>query len=318
MKSSEVLETPSDELSASAAKAAATVYKKPATSRNWIAGAIIIAVVFACVAAILHFGSGQTIVGFPWWQLLLVAGILGLSGMLSGLAGFGFSAIGSSCLLVIPPTLAIPLLMALSVANQFLSVGQLRADMPKTWKAVWPHGYGPYVVGGILGVPFGVWVLNHLPAAKLMLVFGIILTLYSVYSILKPTGLKMKGSGGVGSGIAVGFTGGVVGGFTAFPGVAVVVWTGLQDIPKRVTRSIVQPYIIVLQLVSLAANAYAHPSVFGSRFWILLALILPVVLPSTVGGVVLYRRISDVNFKRISFILLGLSGVGLLVKVLLK
>jgi hypothetical protein len=45
---------------------------------------------------------------------------------------------------------------------------------------------------------------------------------------------------------------------------------------------------------------------------------LPVVLPSTVAGVALYRRISDVNFKRISFILLGLSGVGLLVKVLLK
>ena len=32
----------------------------------------------------------------------------------------------------------------------------------------------------------------------------------------------------------------------------------------------------------------------------------------------LYRRISDVNFKRISLILLGLSGVGLLAKVLLK
>jgi hypothetical protein len=32
----------------------------------------------------------------------------------------------------------------------------------------------------------------------------------------------------------------------------------------------------------------------------------------------LYKRISDVNFKRITFILLGLSGVGLVIKVLLK
>src|ERR1035437_1519041 len=44
--------------------------------------------------------------------------------------------------------------MALSAANQFLSIGQLRADMPKTLKEVWPSGYGPYVLGGILGVPF--------------------------------------------------------------------------------------------------------------------------------------------------------------------
>jgi uncharacterized membrane protein YfcA len=317
MKSSEVLETPVDDMSVSAAMAATTVHRQPMKIGIWISGAIAIAALFACVAAVPHLGSGEVVIGFPWWQLLLVAGILSLSGLISGLAGFGFSAIGSSCLLLIPPTLAIPLLMALSVANQFLSVGQLRADMPKTWKEVWPRGYGPYVVGGILGVPFGVWVLNHLPAAKLMLAFGIILTIYSVYSLLKPSGLKLKSSGNVGSGITVGFVGGVVGGFTAFPGVAVVVWTGLQDIPKRLTRSIVQPYIIFLQLVSLSTNAYVHPLIFGRRFWILLAFILPVVLPSTIAGVVLYRHISDVNFKRISFILLGLSGVGLLVKVLL-
>ena len=190
--------------------------------------------------------------------------------------------------------------------------------MPKTWKETWPSGYGPYVLGGVLGVPIGIWLLNHLPAAKLMLAFGVILTVYSVYSLLKPPGLKMKGSGGAATGMTVGFIGGTVGGFTAFPGGAVVVWTGLRNISKGLTRSIVQPYILALQLVSLATDAYAHPSVFGRRFWILLVILAPIVLPGTTSGVLLYRRISDMNFKRVSYILLGLSGAVLLAKALLK
>jgi uncharacterized membrane protein YfcA len=208
--------------------------------------------------------------------------------------------------------------MALSTANQFMSLGQLRQDMPKSWAEAWPEGSAPYIFGGVIGVPLGIWLLNHLPAPKLMLVFGVILTLYAVYSLAKPAHAKTKGAGGAASGMAVGFIGGTVGGFTAFPGAAVVVWTGLRNLPKRATRAIVQPYILVLQIVSLATNAYAHPNIFGRRFWLLLAITMPVVLPGTIGGVLLYKRISDVNFKRISFFLLGLSGVGLLIKVLLR
>ena len=285
---------------------------------TWVLALGFGAVVCVVIAWIAREFSGKTIVGFHLWQLVAISVILFISGLMSGLSGFGFSAVGSSCLLLIPPQLAVPLLMALSTANQLLSVGHLREDMPSSWREAWPSGSAPYVLGGILGVPLGIWLLNHWPAAKLMLVFGVILTAYSIYSLLKPAGLKIQSRDGAPSGIAVGFIGGTIGGFTAFPGAAVVVWTGLRDLPKRMTRSIVQPYILVLQIVSLATNAYVHPAVFGRRFWVLLAITLPIVLPGTLGGVSLYRRISDVNFKRLSFFLLGLSGVGLLVKVLFK
>lgn len=278
----------------------------------------MLAGLWAAYAWASHDLMGRTVIGFQLWQLCLIAVILCVSGLMSGLSGFGFSAVGSSCLLLLPPKLAVPLLMALSTANQFMSLGQLRQDMPKSWAEAWPEGSAPYICGGVIGVPIGIWLLNHLPAPKLMLVFGVILTFYSVYSLVKPAHAETKGAGGAASGIAVGFIGGTVGGFTAFPGAAVVVWTGLRNLPKRATRAIVQPYILVLQMVSLATNAYAHPDIFGRRFWLLLAITMPVVLPGTIGGVLLYKRISDVNFKRISFILLGLSGVGLLVKVLLR
>jgi uncharacterized protein len=287
-------------------------------SRLWMYSILAFVVLGAAFAWVFYAFPAQRVAGFSVWQVFLIAVILFFSGLMSGLSGFGFSAVGALCLLLIPPKLAVPLLMALSTANQLLSVGQLREDMPHSLKECWPKGPCPAILGGVCGVPVGIWLLNHLPASQLMVVFGFILAGYSAYSILKPAGLKIEGYDGAASGIVVGALGGTLGGFTAFPGAALVVWTGLRDLPKRMTRGIVQPYILVLQVVSLATNAYLHPSVFGTRFWTLLAICLPVVLPGTLGGVLLYRRISDVNFKRVSFFLLGLSGLGLLAKVFFK
>ena len=112
----------------------------------------------------------------------------------------------------------------------------------------------------------------------------------------------------------VGMSGGVIGGFTAFPGAAVVVWSGLRHLPKTESRAIVQPYILILQILSIALLAIHSPQTFGKTYWWLVAITVPIVLPCTLMGVRLYRSLSDVNFRRVTFILLGVSGVGLLIK----
>ena len=75
-----------------------------------------------------------------------------------------------------------------------------------------------------------------------------------------------------------------------------------------------QPYILGLQLVSLVMLAVKHPDTFDRTYWTLLAITVPVVLPGTLLGVNLYKSLSDINFRRITFMLLGSSGVGLLIK----
>jgi uncharacterized protein len=239
--------------------------------------------------------------------------IVGASGLMSGLSGFGFSAIGALCLWLIPPQLGVPLLMGMSTANQLMSIGQLKADM-RPLREWWPNGPGPYLLGGIAGVPAGLLILHTLPTSTLMATFGGFLILYAGYSILKPESLHLATRGNWPAALLVGIAGGVIGGFTAFPGAAVVVWTGLQRLPKSESRAIVQPYILGLQLVSLALLAIQHPETFDHVYWSLLLLCCPVVLPCTLLGVYLYRLLSDVNFRRIAYVLLGTSGVGLLVK----
>ncbi|HTX24479.1 MAG TPA: sulfite exporter TauE/SafE family protein [Steroidobacteraceae bacterium] len=251
--------------------------------------------------------------GFSPGALLALVVILGMSALMSGLSGFGFSAIGALCLWLLPPKLGVPLLMGLSAANQLLSIGQLKADM-KPLREWWPHGPGPYLLGGLLGVPIGLALLHSLPTSTLMAIFGTFLVLYAVYSILKPESLHVSVRGAWPASSLVGALGGVIGGFTAFPGAAVIVWCGLRRLPKSESRAIVQPYILGLQLVAIALLAIKHPETFDRTYGTLLLITLPVVLPGTLLGVYLYRSLSEVNFRRIAYVLLGTSGVGLLAK----
>jgi uncharacterized membrane protein YfcA len=251
----------------------------------------------------------------PGLCVALVA-ILAASALMSGLSGFGFSAIGALCLWLLPPKLGVPLLMSLSTANQLMSIGQLKADM-KPISQWWPDGPAPYLVGGLAGVPIGLFILHALPTEILMMVIGAFLVAYAAYSMLRGESLNVSLKGGWLSSSLVGMAGGVIGGFTAFPGAAVVVWTGLRRLHKADSRAIVQPYILGLQIVSLAILALERPETFGPPFWVLLAVTLPVVLPCTALGVRLYRSMSDLNFRRVTFMLLGTSGFGLLLKAVL-
>ena len=295
---------------AGVAKADREVSRK--TLRLLSVGAVAFVVVLAFILSVPN--NPDLAAGFSTREIIAIDAILFLSAIMSGLSGFGFSAVGAATLLFIAPITEAPLLQTLSTGNQMLSVERLRADMPKSWTD-FVAGPGYCILGGLPGAYAGIWMLSHLPARQLMTVFGVCLVMYCVYSLVKPVGARLRGFDGPIAAMIVGFIGGAFGGFTAFPGAAVVVWTGLRELPKAQNRAIVQPYIIMSQLFSLALIALQHPDYLSHRYWTLLLWTLPAVLPGTLSGVMLYRRISDVNFRRISFLLLGLSGAALLIRM---
>lgn len=250
-------------------------------------------------------------------SLLAVFLIFALAGFVSGLSGFGFSAVGIAVLWFMHPTRAIPLLMALSTVNQLLSINQLKHDMlpASQW---WSHGPATYIVGGICGIPLGIWVMANLPAAELTLATGIVLLTYTLWMMFKPHTLSMSGTRTV-SHMLVGMLGGVIGGFTAFPGAALVVWAGLKNLSKIDQRAVVQPYILAMQVISLfmmifmrSGDLTSNP--FDKTFWLCFLLLIPVVLPMTKLGVMAFKKMSDMNFKNITLGVLAFSGGGLVYK----
>jgi uncharacterized membrane protein YfcA len=249
-------------------------------------------------------------------RFVALAAVLFLAGAMSGMAGFGFGAAGSLSLFLLPPVAAIPMLQGLSIFNQALSIGKLRKDMPRTLGEWFPSGPGPILLGGLAGAPLGVWVLNHVPARPLTILVGSLVLAYSTWSLFKPRTTAVAGPGGWRTAAAIGGLGGIAGGFTANPAMIVSVWTGLRGVTKAASRALVQPYIIVLQMVYIAVNAAQHPDRFGVSYWAMLALTVPVVLPGTLTGLWIYHRLSERDFQRVSFTVLGLGALALILRAL--
>ena len=265
---------------------------------------------FAPFASTLNNGGGfsPTVAG-------VVAVVLFLAGVVSGLSGFAFSAVAACVLWLLPPLQAVPLIMLLSACNQLLSVGTLRNEMVLCGTAE-REGALAYIAGGLVGVPIGLALLQTLPAGTFAGGLGLFLIVYSVLVLLKPDSLRIRLSGWKPA-VAVGAAGGIIGGFSAFPGSMPVVYLGLRGVSKAETRGITQPYILALQLVSLGILALTHSAIFNAQFWLLWALTLPAVLLGSLTGVALYRRMSEVNFRRAVLILLIVSGASLVAKTLI-
>ena len=130
----------------------------------------------------------------PAGSLLMLGAIYLVAAVLSGLSGFGFSAVGSLSLLVLPPQLGVALLMGLSLIGQLASYRSLRSELRDARGAAdaWRDGAWPYLLGGCLGLPAGLAVLGFVSASHLVTGLGVFLVSYSAWSLLKPAHLRLQ------------------------------------------------------------------------------------------------------------------------------
>lgn len=238
------------------------------------------------------------------------------AGVLSGLSGFGFSGIGALTLIYLPPGIAISMLMMLSVVTQVSSLSRLWQEL-KGYLQPWtrPDGVVPYFVGGVIGMPVGIHSMLVAGATGLIFVFAVLLVSYSIYGLLIQAKPIFRDASDWRSAILVGACGGVIGGFTAFPSSALVIWNSLNGVSKEHSRALIQPFTLFMQLVGLALIAGTRPQLFDPSFWMLFVAITPVVLVGSISGMALYKRTNQINYRRITMGALGLSGVGLLLKL---
>jgi len=244
-------------------------------------------------------------------ELVILTLILAFSGFVSGVTGFGFSFLGAMGFFFFDPKELLPLLLILSVATQFASMWSLRHEMPSL-NSGWRESPLPFIFGGFLGSPFGLWVLEVLEAQTLCALVGIIILLFCSWTAFsRPRAFKsllsMKARFGAGA------VGGIIGGFTAAPGSAIVIWATLTGISKVRQRSIVQPYIVSVQLFTIV-ELLNKP---GALPWETLAygaLLCIVILPMNQLGVMVFKKITDQSFKKLVLSLLFFMGVALVIK----
>src|SRR5579871_4117131 len=121
----------------------------------------------------------------------LLSGAVFLGAFVSGLAGFAFSAVAGAILLHVRlPMEAVPLMMACSVGVQAANLWALRRDIE--WKQSLV-----LVLGGIVGVPIALWLLQTTDARTFRQIFGLVVALYAGYMLFRPSlsGLRLMNRG---------------------------------------------------------------------------------------------------------------------------
>jgi uncharacterized membrane protein YfcA len=235
---------------------------------------------------------------------IILSGAVFLGAFVSGLAGFAFSAVAGAMLLhVMPPMEAIPLMMACSIAVQATNLWALRANI------VWKESL-TLVIGGVLGAPLAVWLLQNADARLIKEGFGALIVIYAGTMLLRPS-LKHLNQMTRNRNIMIGFGGGLVGGLTAMPGALPTIWCDLNGVPKAQQRGLVQPFIAVMQVLSLVLMFGRQQLSFNvvSEF----AYSLPALIAGVSLGIFAFRKVQDTTFRRAILILLLFSGLALVV-----
>ena len=233
--------------------------------------------------------------------ILLLFGALA-GGFVSGLAGFGTALMALGIwLYVLPPSLAVPLVLICSVIAQ-------TSTLPSMWKSFDLSLVWPFLIGGLIGVPLGTMMVASADPKVFKLSVGVLLLLFSSALYLNKRPLAFKFGGRIADG-AIGFAGGILGGLAGLSGPSPILWANIRGWNKHERRGIFQLFnftVLATALVLQTASGLVELKVV----WLALVA-FPGTLIGTWTGARVYHALSDKHFGDVVLGLLFLSGLGL-------
>jgi uncharacterized membrane protein YfcA len=234
------------------------------------------------------------------YALLLFGALAG--GFVSGLAGFGTALMALGIwLYVLPPSLAVPLVLICSVISQSLT-------LPSMWKSFDLSLVWPFLIGGLAGVPLGTMMVAQADPKVFKLSVGVLLLIFPTALYLNRRPLAVKFGGRIADG-AIGFAGGILGGLAGLSGPLPILWANIRGWDKHQRRGIFQLFNSMVLATALMLQA-ASGLVERQVIWLAL-LAFPGTLVGAWLGARLYHALSDKHFGDVVLGLLFLSGMGL-------
>jgi hypothetical protein len=219
--------------------------------------------------------------------------------LVASIAGFAFSALAAGVLIYVcrDPSEMVRILLVCSITVQLYCSAMILREV--RWREV-----APYLIGGLATAPLGILVLSRVSTAQYALVLGLLLLAYAGYALSRPLRLDVQRRPWVD--ICIGALGGITGGLAAFPGAFPVIWCSARGLPKEEQRAISQPYILIMQIATLAWLQHAHHAPARELFE--LWPFVPVALLGAYLGFSIFQRISTEQFRTVVLGLLAISG----------
>ncbi len=166
----------------------------------------------------------------------------------------------------------------------------------------------PLIIGAVIGIPFGIYFLLKSSEVLIKSALGIILILYSLYSLLvKRVMLRLPAW----AGYIFGFFAGALGGAFNITGPAVIIYILTQDWTRINTVGSLNFFFFVTSVLIVAFHIIMGNITPGLAVTFL--SFTPVVIAGMLLGSSIFRKMTNENYRKGLFALLLLMGVMLLV-----
>ena len=229
-----------------------------------------------------------------------------LAALVIGSAGFAFAVVVTGVWIhVLPPVELVFLASICATALHVVSVWQFRRDIEYRLLL-------PFLAGGILGVPLGVYALQHVDTAVFRHWFGGFMIVYSAYMLRRPVMPQVRLAPAVArlADAAIGWLSGVAGGLAFVHGTVATIWCGLRGWDKRRARCVYQPFILFTGfLVMIIVGARGNME--ASRFGFYALICLPALAAGLWAGLRVFDWVSEERFRQLVLWLILASGIAL-------
>jgi uncharacterized membrane protein YfcA len=231
-------------------------------------------------------------------ESLLVAGTAFVAGIMRGFSGFGAAlTIAPVLALAVGPRAAIPALLIVMMVTSLQLV-------PGAWKNVNWQTVTPLSIGGVVGLPLGVWLLVVVDQEIMRRsISGTVI----FFAVLMLIGWRYKGSVGPWVSAFAGWLGGFISGAAAAGGPAVIMFllAGPENAARN--RAAIILYFFFTQGAALIIF-WISGLMTAKTFWIALPMI-PTIAIGTWLGEKMFGKASDSLYRKVALAFLLAIGL---------
>ena len=230
--------------------------------------------------------------------LLFALVVIFIAGVTQSLTGFGFGLVAIPLLtLVISPKLAPPIVLIDGMVLNLLILR--RAHVAVQPKRIWLLS-----AAGVLGVPFGTWVLAHWDVESLRIYIGVMTCLVAVF-FLKGIRREVKNEQLVSA--PIGFVSGVMSGSINMGGPPVILFFANQNVPRQVFRANIVAYFFILQIAAVPFLLWN--GILNRETFIAGVVLLPALIAGGFVGASFAERVDDGVVRHLTLIIVSVAGV---------
>jgi|TARA_B110001469_G_scaffold126023_1_gene142643 uncharacterized membrane protein YfcA len=237
------------------------------------------------------------------YLLILLVGAF-TAALVQGATGFGSGLVLNAFWLhILEPSIAIPL-------NIFTCLLISGAPIYKLRKTLDFSKLKPFIIFGVIGIPFGMLLLTITDPRVFKASIGIFLVLYALLMLISSNfSIKVNTDKSIDS--FIGLISGLMGGFAALGGLLPTIWVGLQKLPKNTQRGTYEPFIFITSIVAVISFAVAGLYTIQMAYDLL--KILPALIIGSWLGVKIYHVLDGEVFRRTILGLILAAGLVLLI-----